>query len=125
VDPKEHVVFASLSHRRSALAVARSPQHASFRKVIAIATLMAVGVAFSPATRARGDIFVTSYSAGTIGEYTTSGGTVNASMVSGLSGPGGIAVTQDVPEPTSLTLLFSALLGFGGYLFARRRRAKG
>jgi hypothetical protein len=38
------------------------------------------------------DLFVTNYSAGTIGEYTTSGATVNASLISGLDGPFGIAV---------------------------------
>ena len=40
------------------------------------------------------DLFVANYvSNGTIGEYTTSGATVNASLVSGLSDPGGIAVS--------------------------------
>ncbi len=39
------------------------------------------------------DLFVTSYSLGTIGEYTTSGATVNASLVSGLGVPFGIAVS--------------------------------
>src|SRR5947209_6768081 len=38
------------------------------------------------------NLFVTTGS-GTIGEYTTSGGTVNASLVSALNGPGGIAVS--------------------------------
>src|ERR1017187_1279308 len=43
---------------------------------------------------ARGqDIFVANVASGTIGEYTTSGATVNASLVSGLSNPSGIAVS--------------------------------
>jgi hypothetical protein len=40
---------------------------------------------------ARAQVFVTGV--GTIGEYTTSGATVNASLVSGLSNPIGIAVS--------------------------------
>jgi hypothetical protein len=39
------------------------------------------------------DLFVANYSGNTIGEYTTSGATVNASLVSGLNGPWGIAVS--------------------------------
>ena len=43
---------------------------------------------------ARGqDIFVANVASGTIGEYTTSGATVNASLVSGLGNPFGIAVS--------------------------------
>ena len=43
---------------------------------------------------ARGqDIFVANVASGTIGEYTTSGATVNASLVSGLTNPAGIAVS--------------------------------
>jgi len=38
-------------------------------------------------------IFVTNSSSGKIGEYTTSGAVVNASLVSGLNGPTGIAVS--------------------------------
>jgi hypothetical protein len=37
-------------------------------------------------------LFVTNAASGTIGEYTTSGATVNASLISGLSDPVGIAV---------------------------------
>jgi hypothetical protein len=40
-----------------------------------------------------GDIFVANLSLGTIGEYTTGGATVNASLVSGLNGPYSIAVS--------------------------------
>lgn len=39
------------------------------------------------------DIFVTNYSPGTIGEYTDSGATLNATLISGLSLPKGIAVS--------------------------------
>ena len=73
------------------------------------------------------DLFVVTYDANhiaTIGEYTTSGDTVNPSLVSGLDDTIGIAVTQPVPEPTSLTLLVSALLGLAGAFYLRRRRAK-
>jgi len=35
-----------------------------------------------------------------------------------------IATTTPVPEPASLTLLISALLGFAGAFYLRRRRAK-
>jgi hypothetical protein len=50
---------------------------------------------------------------GTVGEYTTSGATVNASLISGLTIPLGIAVVptaSTVPEPSSLSL---ALVGLG------------
>ena len=45
----------------------------------------------------------------------------------GLDGNGNwvIATAAPVPEPGTLTLLATAVLGLGGYLFARRRRAKG
>jgi hypothetical protein len=39
------------------------------------------------------DLFVTNSQTNTIGEYTTSGTTVNASLVSGLNFPAGIAVS--------------------------------
>jgi hypothetical protein len=49
---------------------------------------------WTTAPTARGqDIFVTNYGSGTIGEYTTSGATVNASLVSGLYNPLGVAVS--------------------------------
>jgi len=38
------------------------------------------------------DLFVANYGANSIGEYTTSGATVNASLISGLSGPIGVAI---------------------------------
>ena len=61
---------------------------------------------------------------GTVGEYGMDGSTVNPSLVSGLYDPLAIAVTQNVPEPASLTLLGSALLGIGlAYLWRLRARA--
>src|SRR5439155_15955089 len=38
-------------------------------------------------------IFVTNFKTGTIGEYTTSGATMNPALISGLNGPEGIAVS--------------------------------
>lgn len=56
---------------------------------------------------------------GTIGQYTTSGDTVNPDLISGLSFPSGIAVVPTVPEPGILSLtLFGVVLaglGFGGW----------
>ena len=64
-------------------------------------------------------LFVINFNGGTIGEYdATTGATINASLVSGLSNPAYIAVVTDVPEPGSLCLL---ALG-GGALWARRRK---
>ena len=40
-----------------------------------------------------GDLFVANVGAGEVGEYTTSGATVNASLVTGLDGPVGLAVS--------------------------------
>ncbi len=67
-------------------------------RTISIAALvLAVGAALSSATARGQDIFVVNggngTSNGTIGEYTLSGGTVNVSLVSGLSNPVGIAAS--------------------------------
>ena len=72
------------------------------------------------------NLYVTEPYSYRIGEYTMSGAAVNRSLVSGLTGnPWHIAV-QDVPEPSSLALLFS-LLAVGSFLLIgyawRRRRA--
>lgn len=48
-------------------------------------------------------IFVSLAGSETIGEYTTAGTTVNASLVSGLNSPYGIAI-EIVPEPSSFEL---------------------
>ena len=53
-----------------------------------------------------GDLFVATYN-GTVGEYTTAGGTVNASLITGLSQPYGIAVSGGdlfVAEPDNGTV---------------------
>jgi hypothetical protein len=71
------------------------------------------------------NLFVVNQGNGTISEYTTSGAVVNASLISGLSSPGGIAIA-DVPEPSSLALLFS-ILGMGAFglcAWAWRRNRK-
>jgi len=48
------------------------------------------------------NLFVTNAFSGTIGEYTMSGATVNAALVSGLNGPSGIAIIPTtVPEPST------------------------
>jgi len=54
--------------------------------------LMAL-IAFACSSLLANTIFVTSALAGTIGEYTTSGATVNASLISGLDFPLGIVVS--------------------------------
>jgi len=64
------------------------------------------------------DLFVTSQSNGTIGEYTTSGEVVNASLITGLSSPRAIVV---VPEPSSLLLLSVAAAALA--LAAPKRRS--
>jgi hypothetical protein len=51
---------------------------------------------------AGSDLFVTNGLNGTVGEYTTSGATVNASLISGLSQPYGIAVVE--PPASKLAL---------------------
>jgi hypothetical protein len=60
----------------------------------AFATLaLALGVLTSAlATQAGAEVFVTNYGSATVGEYTTSGATVNASLISGLDGPEGVAL---------------------------------
>lgn len=65
-----------------------------------------------------GQIYVTNAN-GTIGEYTTSGTTVNASLITGLDFPGNIVV---VPEPSSIVLATFGLAGLGTYRWRRRSR---
>ncbi len=73
-------------------------------------------------TGAYGGIFVTNLDSNTVGEYTTSGATVNASLITGLNVPIGIAVTPtsvSVPEPSTFVLMG---LGFAVLFVALRRR---
>ena len=55
------------------------------RTISIMALVLSVGAALSPATARGQNIYVTNSSDGTIGEYTTSGAVVNASLVSGLT----------------------------------------
>ena len=57
------------------------------RTISIVALVLSVGAALSSATARGQDIYVTNDGHGTIGEYTTSGAVVNASLVSGLSMP--------------------------------------
>jgi hypothetical protein len=75
-----------------------------------------------------GDLFVSD--GATISEYTTSGATVDASLVTGLSSTGYLAVetgvadptnVQAVPEPTTTTLIGVALVGFCAAVRPRKR----
>ena len=59
----------------------------------------------------------------TVGAYTTSGATVNASLISGLTGPLGNAVVSPVPLPAA-AVLFPTGLGFLAIVF-RKLRTKG
>ncbi len=68
-------------------------------------------------------MFITNYVTGTIGEFTTSGGTVNPSLVSGLREPYGIAVTS-TPEPSTLALFAAGAIGLVGYVQRRRRATR-
>jgi hypothetical protein len=59
-----------------------------------LSALFAVLLGFHSTSGARADIiFVVNEASGTIGEYTTSGATVNPSLISGLSDPEGIALS--------------------------------
>ena len=69
-------------------------------------------------TVAGGDLYVVNDGSDTVGEYGLDGTVINASLISGLDTPYGIAVV--VPEPSTL-----ALAGFGGLSllwFLRRRK---
>ncbi len=57
---------------------------------------LVTGVGVTGIAVSGGDLFVTNSDANTIGEYTTSGATVNASLVSGLKRPWGIVVVPYV-----------------------------
>ena len=57
-----------------------------------LGSVLVVLVGTPLAGTAGGQLFVANWSSGTIGEYTTSGATVNAALVSGLSKPYGLAL---------------------------------
>ena len=61
---------------------------------LALATLvLALGVLVSAlATQAAAEVYVTNAGSGKVGEYTTSGATVNASLISGVGHPTGVAL---------------------------------
>ena len=65
------------------------------RTISVVALVSSVGAALSAATARGGDIYVTNCIgvSGSIGEYTTSGAVVNASLVPALNYPWGIAVS--------------------------------
>ena len=65
----------------------------TLRKISTTALVLAVGAALASATAHGQLIFVANSNNNTVGEYTTSGAVVNASLVSGLSDPYGIAVS--------------------------------
>ena len=59
------------------------------RPMISTLLLLSLGLAAS----APGQIYVANQASGTIGEYTLSGQTINASFITGLSAPTGMAVS--------------------------------
>ena len=72
------------------------------------------------------DLFVVNESNGNIGEYTTSGKTVNAELFSDLGEPDGIAIRSGsnvFPVPERSTVVMAAL-GLGVAAFWLRRRAE-
>ena len=94
------------------------------RAVSIMALVLSAGAALSPGTARGGYIYVANFNGGTIGEYTTSGSVVNASLVTGLRTPNGIAVTP-TPEPSTLALLGAGGLALLVYAWRRRRNRCG
>jgi len=45
-----------------------------------------------------------------IGEYTTSGATVNADLITGVPNPGSLDIPASVPEPSTWAMLFAGLV---------------
>ena len=66
------------------------------RKISIVVLVLSSGASLLSATALAQHIYVAN-NGGTIGEYTTSGAVVNASLVSGLSGPVGIARAISTP----------------------------
>jgi hypothetical protein len=94
-------------------------------KSILFAAVAATTALWAMPATARGQIYVTNYTVGTIGEYTTSGATVNAALVSGLLVPYGITVlTAPVPEPSTVVLACLAAAGLAVPMLPRRRHCR-
>ena len=76
-----------------------------------------------PAASPGGLIFVTDSDTGTIGEYTTSGATVNPALISGLNFPIGLVIASSVPDesPTSTLLLLGVGAAFALNLLLHKR----
>ena len=83
---------------------------------------MAAALCAMPAT-AHAQIFVVNQSTGTIGEYTTSGATVNPALISGLNFPIGLVIASSVPDesPTSTLLLLGVGAAFALNLLLHKR----
>jgi autotransporter-associated beta strand protein len=63
------------------------------RNISTMALVLSAVAALSSSAAGGGTIYVTNANSGTIGEYTTSGAVVNASLISGLNGPSDIVVS--------------------------------
>ena len=100
----------------------RAFSHVATTLVAVILANVSVGVGI-PAHADTLPLYITNYNTSTVGAYDTSGATVNASLISGLSGPVGIAVASPVPLPAA-AVLFPTGLGFLAIAF-RKLRTKG
>ena len=70
------------------------------------------------------NLLVVNFYGSSVGEYNaTTGAVVSPSLVPDLYYPEGIAISRPVPEPATLTLLVSALLGLG-VVYLRRRKVR-
>lgn len=72
------------------------------------------------AVDASNNLFVANLNTNTVREYNAStGALINASFITGLSGPAFIAVVSPVPEPSSMVLVAGAVAAAAG-LYRRR-----
>ena len=107
--------WLSQTKREIVIAASGSSRHAGMAGEIMIEDLTGIAVDGS-------DLFVVNSNLGTIGEYTISGATVNASLITGISSPQGIVIeASSTPEPNSIALLG---LGLASLEFLRRKRIK-